>query len=216
MAIEHRVITDPEIHEPKGVSTAAANTAYVANGTGSGAWQKLPLNGIAGVSGLGTTNQTLVTLSSGSVALKWHNAHGAIYFNNIPSPFTVTYPSVYTKVSPTTTGSGVGKEFNELSTARLTYLGDTTRSCEVTAEINLTQSTGSDKDIRLAIYKNGTIVPASEVIETMITANRSVLVSTVRTQVVTNDYFEVFVKNDGASGDLVLTGFKLSATAELI
>lgn len=39
MSIEHRLITDPEIHEPKGASTAAAGTIYVADGLGSGTWQ---------------------------------------------------------------------------------------------------------------------------------------------------------------------------------
>jgi len=41
MAIEHVNITDPNIHEPKGVAAAAAGTAYVANGSGSGAWRNV-------------------------------------------------------------------------------------------------------------------------------------------------------------------------------
>ena len=39
--MQHRDIVDPEIHEPKGVSTAPANRVYVATGTGSGTWRKL-------------------------------------------------------------------------------------------------------------------------------------------------------------------------------
>jgi hypothetical protein len=35
---EHVAITDPQIHEPKGISTAAAGTVYKANGSGSGTW----------------------------------------------------------------------------------------------------------------------------------------------------------------------------------
>ena len=38
MAIEHSTITDPDIHEPKGVAAAAAGTVYIADGAGSGAW----------------------------------------------------------------------------------------------------------------------------------------------------------------------------------
>lgn len=38
MAIQHRNIADPEIHEPKGVASAASGTLYVANGSGSGTW----------------------------------------------------------------------------------------------------------------------------------------------------------------------------------
>ncbi len=35
---EHDSITDPEIHEPKGVSTASEGQVYVADGVGSGTW----------------------------------------------------------------------------------------------------------------------------------------------------------------------------------
>jgi len=38
MTIQHASIDDPLIHEPKGASTAAAGTIYVADGAGSGAW----------------------------------------------------------------------------------------------------------------------------------------------------------------------------------
>jgi hypothetical protein len=36
--IQHSVLTDPQIHEPKGVSTAAEGKVYRANGSGSGVW----------------------------------------------------------------------------------------------------------------------------------------------------------------------------------
>lgn len=39
----HSLITDPNIHEPKGVSTALEGMIYVANGAGSGAWKYWPL-----------------------------------------------------------------------------------------------------------------------------------------------------------------------------
>tara|TARA_R110000851_G_scaffold118844_3_gene246366 strand:+ start:837 stop:1451 length:615 start_codon:yes stop_codon:yes gene_type:complete len=41
---EHKNITDPNIHEPKGVATAAAGTSYLANGSGSGAWGLTPFD----------------------------------------------------------------------------------------------------------------------------------------------------------------------------
>ena len=40
--VEHADIIDPQIHEPKGISIAAANTVYVANGSASGSWTKIP------------------------------------------------------------------------------------------------------------------------------------------------------------------------------
>lgn len=36
--VQHSTLTDPNIHEPKGVSTAAADQLYRSNGSGSGTW----------------------------------------------------------------------------------------------------------------------------------------------------------------------------------
>lgn len=40
--IEHKNITDPYLHEAKGVSTASNGEFYVADGAGSGEWHYLP------------------------------------------------------------------------------------------------------------------------------------------------------------------------------
>ena len=41
MSIEHKLIPDAQLHESKGVASAATNSVYVADGFGSGAWRKL-------------------------------------------------------------------------------------------------------------------------------------------------------------------------------
>lgn len=41
MTIQHEDIADPYIHEPKGVAAASADTVYVADGAGSGTWEKI-------------------------------------------------------------------------------------------------------------------------------------------------------------------------------
>lgn len=40
--INHQDLTDPKLHEPKDVATAATGTVYLANGTGSGSWGAVP------------------------------------------------------------------------------------------------------------------------------------------------------------------------------
>ena len=40
--VEHSELPDNLLHEPKGASTAAAGTVYIADGAGSGSFQKLP------------------------------------------------------------------------------------------------------------------------------------------------------------------------------
>ena len=37
--INHSNLTDPYLHEPKGVSTASDDKVYVSNGSGSGSWE---------------------------------------------------------------------------------------------------------------------------------------------------------------------------------
>lgn len=41
--IEHKELPDNLLHEPKGASTASANTIYIADGEGSGSFQKAPI-----------------------------------------------------------------------------------------------------------------------------------------------------------------------------
>lgn len=38
--VQHATLPEAELHEPKGVSTAAADSFYVADGAGSGAWKR--------------------------------------------------------------------------------------------------------------------------------------------------------------------------------
>lgn len=40
--VQHSALTDPNLHEPKGASTASVGTVYVSNGSGSGTWTTPP------------------------------------------------------------------------------------------------------------------------------------------------------------------------------
>lgn len=40
--VQHKTLTDPDLHEPKGVSSATNGQVYVADGAGSGAWKEYP------------------------------------------------------------------------------------------------------------------------------------------------------------------------------
>ena len=44
--IEHKELPDELLHEPKGATTASAGFIYVADGTGSGAFKKLPVTSL--------------------------------------------------------------------------------------------------------------------------------------------------------------------------
>lgn len=44
--IAHKNLTDPQLHEPKGISAANEGAVYVANGVGSGVWEALPFRAL--------------------------------------------------------------------------------------------------------------------------------------------------------------------------
>jgi hypothetical protein len=66
MTIEHNVITDPEIHEPKGASTAGIRTQYVSDGAGSGSWIEPEPKGAASA----TLNELYVADGAGGGAFR--------------------------------------------------------------------------------------------------------------------------------------------------
>lgn len=45
-SIQHNELPDNLLHEPKGASTAASGTVYIANGAGSGSFGKLPVSSL--------------------------------------------------------------------------------------------------------------------------------------------------------------------------
>lgn len=62
MTIQHSLLTGSNLHEPKGVSGAAAGEVYVADGAGSGAWDNLVA---ANLDFSALTNGDYVTITAG-------------------------------------------------------------------------------------------------------------------------------------------------------
>ena len=79
--VQHSTLTSAELHEPKGIATANANTVYVADGAGSGQWRQAPTGFLNYVSsGTGTTltapsTFTLVNVASATHAAQRQYAH---------------------------------------------------------------------------------------------------------------------------------------------
>lgn len=211
--VSHANLTGANLHEPKGVASATSGQVYVADGATSGTWTKIKTTHMYNLSANGTSGQTYIVDGSGGHSLQHILAHGEIYFLNLATPTTVVYPSSYTKVAPTTTAVGVPTEFTEATTARLTYTGTPTRDVRVHAVLSLSQSAGANRDLQLAIYKNGSIVTGAEMVETSVTGEKRQFTVGCMTSCATNDYFEVYVKNTGASGDIDIYSYRLMAQA---
>lgn len=90
MSIQHVAIPDAQIHEPKGVVSAVTKTVYVANGVGSGAWQRIDSTALKGLAGDGGSNN-LIPVSDGTngFVLKVHKAYGSMTITNNTNAFAV-------------------------------------------------------------------------------------------------------------------------------
>ena len=207
--IDHDLISDPYIHEPKGASTATVNKVYVANGSGSGVWKKIPVQALSNLTSNGTAGQVVSVDGAGNFQLIGA-PHGQVDFYNLSVPYTLTYPSVYTKLAPTTVAGGVPSDFTEDTTARLIYTGVDTVPISVTYSVSIDQASGADRDIIIAIYKNGSIANGRSMATTS-TGKKTSLSGTHVMNMSTNDYIELFVLNNGGSGDVRLYAMQINA-----
>lgn len=85
MTIEHNLITDPKIHEPKGVSSASAGEVYVADGLGSGSWTNKEPKNIS----TANTGQTYIANGSGSGSWTYSPQGWGYYEDNAASSISV-------------------------------------------------------------------------------------------------------------------------------
>lgn len=209
--IQHQVIPDGQRHEPKGISTATNKQVYIADGATSGAWSKIGPISLSGITTNGTSGQFVAVDGSGNFVLA-SAPSGSVYFYNIGSPYVLTYPSVFTKAAPTTIASGIPIQIIEGTNARLTYTGPSPVNLDVVFNISVDQASGSARDIEAALYKNGSLVNGSNSIITATSGEKHIISCHADVPVVTNDYVEVFLKNDGPSGDVRIYTFSLFVT----
>lgn len=209
--IAHKNIPSAQAHEPKGVESAVNKSLYVANGSGSGTWSKIGPQSLSNISTNGVAGQFVAVDGAGNFVLA-SAPSGSIYFYNVSTPYTLTYPSVFTKAAPTTTGSGSPTLITEGTNARLTYTGASTTSLDVAYVISFDQASGANRDVQAAIYKNGTVVPGSQAIVTASSGQKHQLICHADVSVSLNDYIEIYMKNDGASGDVRVYAFTMQVT----
>jgi len=91
----HASLTGAELHEPKGVASASVNTTYVADGSGSGAWQKI------GSSSINTGS--ILNLNKGAFTYTFTDiGTAASKYIGIPFGCTINKITVCVQSSPTT------------------------------------------------------------------------------------------------------------------
>lgn len=181
--VNHNTLTDPYLHEPKGISTALAGQIYVADGAGSGDWVE---------------NSRIVggylTFSTGSP-----------YAHSVTTSDTVLNPTFSLSTNNGFTGLSSPN-------ARLRYDGTETINASMDAIFSIQQSSGSSKQVQMVFYKNGSELTGSRMIATAASGEWHVMALKFNTTLATNNYIEVFIKADAsatinfASGYLRISG----------
>ena len=207
--VQHSAITDPNIHEPKGVAAATINKVYVSNGTGSGTWKKLSPPQLAGLTTNGQAGDTVTVDGAGNFVLTG-TPHGQVHFYDITTPYALTYPSSFTKLAPTTTAGGIPSNFTESTDGRLTYTGTDTVPVSISYSVSLDQTSGADRDLIIAVYKNGSVSNGHSIATTS-TGQKHNMSGVHTISMATNDYVELYILNNGASGNIRVYAMQLDA-----
>jgi hypothetical protein len=171
MTIQHSTITGADLHEPKGVATAANKTVYVANGSASGAW---------------TAHNAAATVY--------------IAFNSASPTYTQANTTSDVILDPAWV-SGVVSGFTVQTSpnARIRYDGTDTKNVTITLATACNQASGSNKDVEFALFKNGTELAGSRSVRTTTTGDWGSITVIGSTTMATNDYIEVKTKASAAA-----------------
>lgn len=88
--IQHAVIPDIYLHEPKGIVSAGPGTMYVSNGAGSGGWQKADSTNLKDLFGDGgNANLVPVTNGTNGFVFKGRAAYGQMSITNNTNNFAL-------------------------------------------------------------------------------------------------------------------------------
>lgn len=129
--VNHSTLTDPYLHEPKGVASAGAGELYYANGTGSGSWlpSHVHCTAYAGFNKAGIASLDLSTVNT------IVPTSGYTLFNNEGFQLISAGAS---------TGAG------------LEYTGTPDIHCTIMASFSIKQSSGGNADVEVAIKEEAT------------------------------------------------------------
>lgn len=170
--ISHSTLTDPYLHEPKGVATSTVGEVYVADGAGSGVWKPADSH----IDGYLAFNAATPTYS-----------HSTTTSNTVLNPTFVI---------------GSAKNFSGVTTpnARLVYsaTGATGVYGALVFSASIRQASGSSKDLQFSLYKSGVEIPGTRTISSISTGVWRTVTLNAITTLSPSDYLEVFVLADGA------------------
>lgn len=168
--VNHSTLTDPYLHEPKGISSAGAGTVYVANGSGSGNWyEKTRFIG----------------------AYVDFDATTPAYTHAVTTADTIINPVFVVAESNGFTGETTPN-------ARLKYTGTENIDAQIVFTISSKNGDSVTRDAEFAIFKNGVELGGSRTIRTISSGSWGSISVFGYTSFSTNDYLEIKVKGSAS------------------
>jgi hypothetical protein len=94
--VAHANLTGANLHEPKGVASASADTVYAADGAGTGNWQKITTDNLDTTSIFGVNEDIIVFL---------YDDIGTAGSRYIPIPWDCTVVQIFTAIQASIAGA---------------------------------------------------------------------------------------------------------------
>lgn len=138
---------------------------------------------------------------------------GANYFMTGNATATViAVIGTYVKVAGTTTAIAANTQrFSTAISNRATFTGTITRRYRVTC--NATMTAGNGQALGVALFKNGVLIAESESVTTTTGVGQAASqISFALAELATNDFLEVFVKNNTAVANITVTILNVAVT----
>jgi hypothetical protein len=213
MSIEHKDITDNNIHEPKGISTATADRVYVSDGAGSGAWTKIDIAMLEGLTGDGgITARPVVSDGAGGFVLQDAPSYGSmkIVANATVFPLTAVADTTFATSSQFTLVTGTpapwvtGAEMQNVtfSTNKLTFAKAGVYT--LLAYLNIGAFPSSTAKIALRYRVNGgSFSDLKSVVKASSASDESQIFGAGFLTLAANDYVQLYVASD-VTGNLLI------------
>lgn len=211
--MQHKDIPDAQLHEPKGINTAAANKVYKANGAGSGVWDSVDSTMLQGVSGDGgVIGKKLLSNGANGFSYLTDAAYASqtITNNAVNFPLTAVVDTTFNTPSQYTLMTGVGAPWVGEHQYGVSFLTDrliapVTGVYMLDFWCNIAAFTGNTARISFRHRVNGTTyVTRKPTIKSAIAADTAVITAFGIVQLAATDYIQLTVASD-TTGNLLLS-----------
>lgn len=222
MTIQHKNIPDAQLHEPKGVASATAESVYHSNGLGSGSWKKVSTPSLKGLTtDGGSSDLKLVTDGAEGFTLKRNAAYGSLVINSNNNAFSAIAAADPTLASTSDyvlfTGTGApwtSESLNGITftTDRLTVPVTGVYKFDLWANVNQYPSTSAKLAFRYRI-NGSTFATRYPMTKSNAAGDSGSISASGLISLAANDYIQLYIAST-VTGSVILQAVNLTLTLE--